>query len=110
MARIRPEDADKYQNTGGEFFTLKDDKDTAVVYFMAETVEDLDIYVIHKVDEGDKTRNVNCLRLAGEPVDTCPLCAAGMKPEVRVFVQLYDINEDKVKIWDRGKTFLQMIA
>jgi hypothetical protein len=109
MGRIRPEDADKYQNSSGEFFILKDDKDTAVVHFMAETLDDLDIYVIHKVKDGDKTRNVSCLRNAGEPVDNCPLCASGFKPEVRVFAQMYDVNEGKIKVWDRGKSFLQLL-
>lgn len=111
MGRIRPDEASKYQSfTGGEFFTLKNDGDTTIAYIMAETIDDLDTFVIHKVKDGDKTRNISCLRNAGDPVDYCPLCAAGVKVEVRIFVQLYDAIDKKLKVWDRGKSFLKALS
>jgi len=111
MSRINPNDLEKYQapSNSSEFFSLKNDKDTAVVHFLAETTDDLDIFVVHKVKDGDKFRYVNCLRQAGDPVDHCPLCAAGLKPEVRIFAQMYDVKDKKVKIWDRGRTFLKLL-
>lgn len=111
MSRINPNDLEKYQapSNSSEFFSLKNDKDTAVVHFLAETTDDLDIFVVHKVKDGEKFRYVNCLRQAGEPVDNCPLCAAGLKPEVRIFAQMYDVKDKKVKIWDRGRTFLKLL-
>jgi hypothetical protein len=111
MSRINPNDLEKYQSpsNSSEFFSLKNDKDTAVVHFLAETTDDLDIFVVHKVKEGEKYRYVSCLRNAGEPVDNCPLCAAGLKPEVRIFAQMYDAKDKKVKIWDRGRTFLKLL-
>jgi hypothetical protein len=111
MSRINTNDLEKYQtsSSSSEFFSLKNDKDTAVVHFLAETTDDLDIFLVHKVKDGEKFRYVNCLRHAGEPVDACPLCAAGLKPEVRIFVQMYDVKDKKVKIWDRGRTFLKLL-
>lgn len=110
MPRINVNEVENYNtSSSGEFFSLKNDKDTAVVHFLAETIDDLDILVVHKVKVGDKYKNINCLRRAGEPIDNCPLCAAGYKQDVRVFVQLYDVNEDKVKIWDRGRSFVRQL-
>lgn len=110
MARINPNEIDKFQ-TGGqsEFFSLKNDKDVATVHFLAEDLDDLDIFVVHKVKDGERTRYVSCLRAAGDPIDNCPLCASGVKPEVRIFAQMYDVKDEKIKIWDRGKTFLKLL-
>ena len=110
MARISFSEVDDYKGLGGntEFFRLQNDKDSAFVHFMAENIDDMDILVVHRVkdERTGSDRWVSCLRKAGDPVDDCPLCAMGNKPQLRVFLQLYDIDEKSVKLWDRGKTFL----
>lgn len=108
--RININEVDNYNTSNNsEFFTLKNDKDTATVHFLAESIDDLDVLVVHKIKDGDKDRYVSCLRHAGDPIDYCPLCNAGLKPDVRVFVQMYDVESKTVKVWDRGKSVLKLI-
>ena len=108
MARININEIDKF-TTGlsGEFFNLKNDKDAKIVHIIAETPDDIDAYVIHKVQVDGKQKNIGCLRGAGDAVADCPLCAAGYKQDVRLFLQLYDTEDNTVKIWDRGKSILK---
>lgn len=110
MARITVNEIENYQleNTS-EFFALKNDKDVATVHFLADSTEDLDVMVVHKVQIDGKNRYVNCLRSAFEPVGSCPLCESGFKVEVRIFIQMYDLASKKIKVWDRGRTFLRVL-
>lgn len=41
--------------------------------------------------------------------EDCPLCKSGNKPQEKLFLQLYDEDEDKLKIWERGKNFVPKI-
>jgi hypothetical protein len=108
MGRINVSEIDDYQiSNSGEFFQLKDDGDSKIVYILAETPDDIEAFVIHKVTIDGKQRNVCCLRKAGDPIDYCPLCAAGVKQDVRLFLQLYDTEDGKVKVWDRGKSIIK---
>ena len=111
MARFGFSDADNYgqQNTGS-FFTLKDDKDTAKVRFLYKTIDDIEGYVVHQVDIGDKKRYVNCLRSYNEPVDNCPLCKAGYKQIPKMFLKLFNEDVGEAQIWERGKTYFQRMA
>lgn len=118
MPRFSYEDADKYGSSGGKgsFFQLKEDGDTALVHLLGNDMKDFPGYAVHKVPVGDKSRYVNCLRGAGEPIDVCPFCAEGRNdPEIskvhaRVFVPMYNIDADEVQIWDRGKTFFRDLS
>lgn len=115
MAKISLQNAGKY-STGGsnDFFTLQDDGDVARVRFLYEDPEgeDVDYYVVHEVEIDGKKRYVACLAIDDEgqvhPED-CPLCQAGYKRVEKLFLQLYVEDEDKVKTWDRGKTFVPKI-
>lgn len=107
MARINPNDADKYQNSlNGEWFSLKNDGDVARVQFMLDTFEDLDVFACHKVKVNDKERYVDCLRAYNEPIDNCPFCAAGLPVKPVRFVIMFQHDDQKVKIWERGKQFI----
>lgn len=111
MARFTANEADNYGGQGnGSFFSLKNDKDTAVVRFMYNTLEDIEGFAVHEVEIGGKKRYVNCLREYNEPVDNCPLCAARYKVLAKLFVMLYDVDAEEVKVWDRGKTFLSKLS
>ena len=117
MGRVNVNDVDKY-NTGGSlggFLQLKDDGDKARVRFMLEDIEDLNdyTYVVHNVKKDKKDKygtDINCLREYDDPVDACPLCAAGIKQQIKVFVPIYNVDEDCVQIWTRGKTFISKLA
>ena len=116
--RFSYEDADRYGSSGGKgsFFSLKDDGDTAQVHFLGDDMNDFPGYAVHKVPIGDGHRWVNCLREAGAPIEDCPFCAEKRNdPELakvyaKLFIPLYNIDEDKVQIWERGKTFFRDLA
>lgn len=100
------EDVDKYGSSGsGGFFSLPNDKDVAKVRFMYHTKDDVKGYAVHEIEVEGKKRYVGCLRKYNEPVDNCPLCQAKSRVIAKLFVMLYDIESQEVKIWDRGKTF-----
>jgi len=110
MGRINPNEMEQYSSGGNsEFFSLPNDKDMATVRFMYETFEDVDTYAVHQIDVNGKNRYVNCLRDHTQSVDECPLCSAKYPIIAKMFVSLYDVNEDKVKIWDRGRSFKDTI-
>ena len=111
MARFSAHEADNYGGQGnGSFFGLKNHKDVASVRFMYNTLEDIEGYAVHEVEVDGKKRYVNCLRGYNEPVDNCPFCAARMKVIAKLFLILYDVDADEVKIWDRGKTFFSKMS
>lgn len=110
MARFKADEADNYASQmTGEFFSLKNDKDVAVVRFLYNDYDDIGGYSVHQIEVNGKRRYVNCLREYDDPIDTCPLCAdteqGFNKVFVKMFLLLYDVDEDKVKIWERGRTF-----
>lgn len=102
-------------NYGGQegrtgFFTLKNDGDVARVRFMYNTVEDIEGVSVHSVEIDEKKRYVNCLREYNEPLSVCPFCREHMSVQVKIFVPIYDVDDDKVKIWERGKKFFNKLS
>ena len=120
MARINIKDAGKFSQVGNDFFTLKDDGDIAKVRFLYESPDgaDMDFYLVHEVryknEQGREVRRyVSCNAVDADGHmhrDDCPLCKAGNRPQEKLFLQLYNEDEDKVQIWERGKTFVGKIV
>lgn len=106
MGRITEEEATKYSTSNGTWFQLKNDKDYATVQFVLNSSEDLAPYVCHKVPLGDKERYVDCLSTYGKE---CPLCHSGYEQKLVRFVIMYQHEDNQMKIWERGKTFIQSI-
>jgi len=99
---------DKYKSAGGGYFSLKNNNDNATVRFLYDVTDasklegkDLDAYVVHQVEIGGKRRYVKCLETGD-----CPLCKSGNKPQLKIFLQLFDYEDEKVKIWERGASFI----
>lgn len=92
---------DKYSSSSADFFSLKDDGDIAKVRFAHGDDKDLDVYVVHKVKMAGKDKYIACLSPTNQ---ACPLCQAGHRPTVRLFLTLMDTRDNKMKLWDRGKT------
>lgn len=106
MARISENDAEHYQS-GTDWFTLKNDHDIATIQFMYDdSVDEVDVFVCHTVKVGDKDRYVDCLRTYDQPVELCPLCAAGLKASPVRMIVMFQHDDQKIKIWERGKTFM----
>ena len=110
MANFSVFDAENYGGQGGNYFSLKDDGDSAVVRFMYNSIDDIEGYAVHRVDVGNnKFRYVNCLREYNDPLDVCPLCAARNFQQAKFYFNLYDLDEEEVKIWERGKQILKSL-
>ena len=109
--KIGINDADNYgSNGGGGFFSLKDDKDTAQVRFLYDSIEDVEGFAVHEIELDGKKRAVNCLREYGAPLDDCPLCKAGYAVRVKYYVPLVQIKDGKTVLWERGKKFGQKLS
>nr|DAF89285.1 MAG TPA: ssDNA-binding protein [Siphoviridae sp. ct6GI21] len=115
MGRISYDDVDKYGGSDSEFLKLQNDGDMVTAQLMVHDMDDIDIYACHSVavgkwdDGNDKTRFVNCLRNYDDPLDVCPLCEAGLKTQVVMMLAMVDQQDGKIKIWNRGKTFIPKI-
>ncbi len=111
MARFRADQVDNYKPAGnGSFFSLANDGDYERVRLMYNDMNDVELFSVHEIDLGNgQTQWVNCLREYDEPVDNCPLCAAGNKLQVKMWVPLYIENTGEVKVWERGRTFVAQI-
>ena len=111
MARFNTETADKYGGQGGAgYFSLKNDKDVATVRFMYNSVDDVEGFAVHQVEIDGKKRYVNCLREYNQPKDVCPFCAANMFTTAKLFIPVYNVDNDRVQIWERGKKFISKIS
>lgn len=95
------------------FFSLKNDKDFAIVRFMIDKPEDFDIVAGHRMNVGGFNRMVSCVRDAHEPTDNCPLCAAGKKLEYKFYIHLIQYVQDTngkliptPKVWERSTVYV----
>ena len=111
MARFNYDEADHYGGQGGAgYFSLKNDKDVARVRFMYNDIDDVEGYAVHQVEIDGRKRWVNCLREYNEPKDKCPFCRENMFTSAKLFVPIYDVDNDRVQIWERGKKFIGKIS
>ena len=111
MARFSMDEVDNYsQENTGSYFTLKDDKDTARVRFLYESVDDIVGYAVYRVQVGDKERYVNAIRTYNEPIENDPFAMAGYKLHAKLFIPLYNEDTGEVQIWERGKTYFSRLA
>lgn len=111
MGKIAIGEIEKYSNNSNtNFLKLEDDKDTVKVRFMYNTIDDVQLDVVHEVEVGDKKRYVNCLRSYDEPVDNCPLCKSGSRPQVKLFIPVFNEDVGEVQFWQRGKSFISQLS
>lgn len=111
MARFNYADADKYGGQGGAgYFSLKNDGDVARVRFMYNSLDDVVGYAVHQVEIDGKKRYVNCLREYNSPIDDCPFCKARKFQNVKLFIPIYNVDEQKVQVWERGKKFFAKMS
>lgn len=111
MGRFMASEADNYGGNGGAgYFTLKNDGDVARVRFMYTGIDDVDGYAVHEVEIDGKKRYVNCIRNYNDPVDKCPFCKAKMYQRAKLFIPLYDVDDGRVKLWERGKKYFSKIT
>ena len=103
-------ESDNYGTGKSNYFSLKDDKDTAVIRFLYNDINDVEGVACHSVEVDGKRMDVECLRAYNEPLSKCPLCEAGYKVDAKLFIPVYDENAKESKIWTRGKTFFSKLS
>lgn len=116
VGRIGLGSAGKFASGGDAlFFTLADDGDSAEVSFLYDNPDgtDIDYYLTHQVKIDGRDRNVVCRAVSedGETLheENCPLCSAG-KPRIeKMYLQVYNWQNDRVEVWDRGRSFVPKI-
>ena len=100
------------------YFSLKNDNDEAIVRFVYQTEEEIyqDIITTHKMTVDGKFRRVNCIREFNEPLAKCPLCAAGIDLQPRLYIRLveYVRAEDGTitavpKVWERPTSYVNTL-
>lgn len=90
------------------FFSLQNDGDEAVVRFLVDSVEDLEILTVHDIRIDGRFRQVSCLRDPREPMENCPLCARGERVKQVVFIKMLQYEqtpngiEVKPVVWQRS--------
>lgn len=113
MGRISFNELDNYKSSGNaNYFKLENDGDSALVRFMYNGIDDVEGTAVHTIPvEGSQWgRDVNCLRAYNEPVDECPLCKAGYGVKAKIFVPLYNVDDDEVQIWTRSKGYGSVLS
>ena len=110
MARFSMEESDNYGAQKSNYFSLKDDKDTAHIRFLYNDINDVEGVATHEIEVNGKKMDVECLRNYNEPLEKCPLCAAGYKVNAKLFIPVYDEGSKESKIWTRGKTFFSKLS
>ena len=100
---------EQYKASGGAYFKLENDKDKAAIRFLYDfeacapedlKLEDLDCYVVHDLEINGKRRVRQCTMNT-----ECPDCQSGNKPKLKIFIQLVDMRDNKVKIWERSGSY-----
>lgn len=110
-------EAQSSQGTRVNYFSLKNDKDEAIVRIMHDSTDDFDMLLVHPISIQGKNRNVNCLRSPEEPISNCPFCEAGKPIRSKMYIHMlqYVKNQDGTitampVIWDRSASYATEIA
>lgn len=116
MARLTGENIEQYRSEGsGDFkkinyFSLRDDKETARIRLLYKGAEDIEGYTVHRVKVGDYELPVNCLLEKDRPIDDCPFCREKYAKQARVYVPVFDESANEFKFWDRPNSFYGQLS
>ena len=99
------------------YFSLKNDKDEAIVRIMHDTPDDFDFVPVHPATVAGKFANVGCLRGPNDPLDMCPMCEAGNRFSLRMYIHLIQYTTDEqgqiiaqAKVWDRSSSYARTLV
>lgn len=91
------------------FFSLKNDKEEAIVRIMEDSVEGFELLTTHPINVDGKFRTVSCIRTPQEPIDNCPLCKNNTKIQSKIFIKMIQYVTDsngqitpKPVVWERS--------
>lgn len=106
----------KSTKTGPGYFSLKNDKDEAIVRILANSVDDFDIVTCHDVVVDGRNRLVNCVKGPYDASEKCPFCEAGENLRQVFFIHLIQYESDDkgniipvAKVWQRSTYYATII-
>lgn len=83
----------------GDFFLLRNDKDSADVIFLYEGAEDVLVADVHYLKSSSYSGYAHCCG-AG-----CPACERGIRTQTKLFIPLYNLTTGKIEFFDRTMRF-----
>lgn len=81
------------------YFSLRNDGDSADVIFLYRGPSDVLVADAHYIKSTDYTGYVHCCGRG------CPACGKGISVRNKLFVPLYNVQADKIEFWDRSMFF-----
>lgn len=107
MARYSATEQSAYESGGSTGFRLEKDGSKARVIFLYEGPESIDGWACHRFQMGARgyTVTVDCPRQSKDPIEKCPACQDGQQLYTRLFVRMYNLDQNKVEVWDRASGF-----
>lgn len=104
-------------NNNVQFFSLKNDGDSAIVRIMYDSVDDFEIYPTHGITVNGKFRKVACLRGPHDDIDKCPLCASNAAIGNSFYIRMLKYTNDETGklniepvIWERTVSYAKRLA
>ena len=100
------------------FFSLKNDRDEAIVRFVYSDPNEFELIAAHTIrDAQGKWRSISCLRNPKDPMDLCPLCASGDGVRLKFYIKLIEYVRQAdgtfvgmPKVWERSASYAQRLA
>lgn len=100
------------------FFSLKNDRDEAIVRFVYSDPNEFELIAAHTIrDAQGKWRSISCLRNPKDPMDLCPLCASGDGVRLKFYIKLIEYVKQAdgsfvgmPKVWERSASYAQRLA
>lgn len=83
----------------GNLFTLPNDNDYADVVFLYQNIKDVLVADVHYIKSADYSGYVHCCGKG------CPACGKGIRVQNKLFIPLYNINNQKIEFFDRSTRF-----
>lgn len=87
------------QERYGGLFRLVNDNDHARVVFLYQSVDDVLIADTHYIKSGEFSGYVHCCGRG------CPACAKGIRVQNKLFIPLYNLDDNEIQFWDRTTNF-----
>lgn len=81
------------------YFSLRNDGDSADVVFLYRGTSDVLVADAHYIKSNDYTGYVHCCGRG------CPACGKGISVRNKLFIPMYNFNSDKIEFWDRNMFF-----
>lgn len=112
MSRLSVEQVElKYPGQGERvpYFSIKNDRESKQVRILYNTINDIFFDAVHDVSVNNKFQTISCLNSDGANYQACPLCAKGYNQNIKLFIPVLDLSDNKVKYWTRSKGFVAQL-